>query len=125
MDMQIDKDIDNGCISSAIGGCVACQAKWAVKRCKFARMLQYCSQTCFDAHKAERKSWLLVHMLDLGHGDVSWNNPRHFMDLALSSILTRTKKSRNTNANDDDSDNIVMGGKKRKNKRRKKRRRFK
>ena len=108
------RDMDTGCIFSAIGGCMACQEKLAVKRCKFARILQYCSQTCFELHAAERKSWLLVHMLDLGDEDVSWSNPRHFMDLASSS----TTRSR-------DDDDFIGGKKKRQNKRRKKRRRSK
>ena len=80
------EDNDASKLNIAIGGCSSCTEKTATHRCRFARPLQYCSQACFDAHRAKRKSMLMLHMINVGDNlDIEWSSSQYFLDLKMSS----------------------------------------
>jgi len=73
--------------SPAIGGCLAC-SQLATRRCRLARLVQYCSIDCFVLHQEARKSLLLMQMLDCRCAgvDVDWDNPQHFAVLSSGRV---------------------------------------
>ena len=85
--------------SAAFGYCSAqlcCNA--AERRCKFARCLQYCSQTCYERHASSRRSYLALHMVQLpSDEDIGFNNDNHFAQLLSEESQQRPKKKRKKN----------------------------
>jgi hypothetical protein len=74
----------------ATGGCIGCNKEPAIRRCRFARVLQYCSECCFEKHGSRRASFLAIHMLRVDQNDgkdVRWDDPQHFMELKYSSSV--------------------------------------
>ena len=85
--------VDAPFIPAAIGGCIRCQRKVAEKRCRFQRLLQYCSNQCFVDHGSERISFLALQMLHLSENqDLDYFNEDHFHTLRSGSRPGRHKK---------------------------------
>ncbi|KAL7511553.1 hypothetical protein ACHAXN_009668 [Cyclotella atomus] len=83
--------------SSAFGYCSSQKCTNAAeRRCRFARCLQYCSQSCFDKHASERKAYLALHMVHISsEEDLEFDCDRHFVDLQTEEVATeRPKKKR-------------------------------
>ena len=79
-----DKDCDASS-SPAIGYCSVQECKCAaVRRSLHARMLQYCSQECFEKHSAQRQSTLALHMLYTTGSGLEFDDDKHFIDISCS-----------------------------------------
>ena len=69
--------------SPAVGCCsVDNCSKAAVRRCRFARCLQYCSTECFQNHLATRQGTLSLHMISLSNSDLDFENMNHFVPIS-------------------------------------------
>ncbi|KAL7432640.1 hypothetical protein ACHAXM_007149 [Skeletonema potamos] len=70
--------------SPAIGFCSANQcSNLALRRCRFARCLQYCSTECFRVHAITRRAILALHMIHLStSNDMDFENVNHFVPLS-------------------------------------------
>jgi protein-L-isoaspartate O-methyltransferase len=67
----------------------------AVRRCRYARCLQYCSQSCFTEHEASRRAYLALHMVELPvNKDMEFNCEKHFAMINIEEVQDRKKKRR-------------------------------
>mmetsp|Transcript_27501 Transcript_27501/g.57773 ORF Transcript_27501/g.57773 Transcript_27501/m.57773 type:complete len:812 (-) Transcript_27501:446-2881(-) len=69
--------------SQAFGFCSfpKCDHK-AVRRCRFARCVQYCSKECFESHRHRRNAILALHMIELPSClDFEYEDDDHFLHL--------------------------------------------
>ena len=76
------KSEGNSC-SPAIGFCSAelCTNQ-AIRRCRYARKLQYCGLDCYQKHFIQRGAILAMHMIHAGSGDeMSYEDDGHFVDI--------------------------------------------
>ena len=79
-----EKDCDANS-SPAIGYCSVEGCKCAaVRRSLHARMLQYCSQECFEKHSVQRQSTLALHMVHSTGSGLQFDDENHFMDISSS-----------------------------------------
>ena len=81
----------------------------AIRRCRFARCLQYCSLECFQRHHTQRSAILALHMIKLSSESILvYGDDRHFLSLgqnpemlqeAQSERPTKRRKKRNNRKN--------------------------
>ena len=78
--------------SPAIGYCsVHLCSKPALRRCRYARCLQYCSSDCYNEHFLQRNAVLAVQMISSGD-TMKYEDDGHFMDLSWISSERQRKK---------------------------------
>lgn len=81
-------DSQKGCDASSSPAAGYCSVQGcncpALRRSLHARMLQYCSQECFEKHSVQRQSTLALHMVDSTGPGLQFDDKRHFMDISCS-----------------------------------------
>jgi hypothetical protein len=91
---------ENGVISysAAMGHCSVQDCRnHARRRCRYARLLQYCSFDCYEKHRVIRRAMLAIHMVRTEFGDAVYEDDRHFMalnDPFESGKMKRKKRKR-------------------------------
>ncbi|KAL3759394.1 hypothetical protein ACHAWU_000693 [Discostella pseudostelligera] len=91
---------ENGVISysAAMGHCSVQDCRnHARRRCRYARLLQYCCFDCYEKHRVTRRAMLAIHMVRTEFGDAVYEDDRHFMalnDPFESGKMKRKKRKR-------------------------------
>lgn len=72
--------------------CSKCGEREATRRCKLARHVVYCSETCFRGHKQTLNQYFLLGMIAVDSGALDFASPNHFLPLP-SRLATPILKS--------------------------------
>jgi hypothetical protein len=73
--------------------CSKCGQREATRRCKFARHVVYCSETCFRGHEGTLSQYFLLGMIAIDPDALDFANPNHFLPLP-SRVTTPILKKR-------------------------------
>jgi hypothetical protein len=61
--------------------CRHCCSKEATRRCRFVRLLCYCSKECYECDLASRRAFFEMSMIDLNNDEIDFNDDRHYKQL--------------------------------------------